>query len=193
MPLWEIACYFTRTFMEAYMQRFLKAALLVVPFIFAPSVFAEQLTVKILSVSEHGVGTQLGTVSAEDTQFGLLLTPALSGLTPGLHGFHVHQNPSCEAHEKDGKPVAAHAAGGHLDPDNTKTHQGPYSSKGHLGDLPALYVDAQGKASLPVLAPKLHAKDLRGRALMIHQGGDTYSDTPELGGGGPRIACGVIE
>ncbi len=28
---------------------------------------------------------------------------------------------------------------------------------------------------------------------MIHAGGDNYSDTPEkLGGGGARVACGVI-
>jgi Cu-Zn family superoxide dismutase len=29
---------------------------------------------------------------------------------------------------------------------------------------------------------------------MIHEGGDNYRDTPEpLGGGGGRIACGVVE
>jgi Cu-Zn family superoxide dismutase len=35
---------------------------------------------------------------------------------------------------------------------------------------------------------------IRGKALMIHAGGDNYSDRPApLGGGGARIACGVIE
>ena len=28
---------------------------------------------------------------------------------------------------------------------------------------------------------------------MIHSGGDNYSDEPKLGGGGARVACGVIE
>ena len=42
-------------------------------------------------------------------------------------------------------------------------------------------------------APRLRVSDLSGKALMIHAGGDTYSDTPNLGGGGARIACGVID
>ena len=57
-----------------------------------------------------------------------------------------------------------------------------------------LVVSANGEATLPVLAPQLRVKDVRGRSLMIHAGGDNYSDQPEpLGGGGTRIACGVIE
>ena len=36
-------------------------------------------------------------------------------------------------------------------------------------------------------------EDVSGRALMIHEGGDNYADEPKpLGGGGARIACGVI-
>ena len=65
--------------------------------------------------------------------------------------------------------------------------------KGHLGDLPALKVDASGKATTPVLAPRLKLAQLSGHSLMIHAGGDNYSDSPEkLGGGGARIACGVM-
>ncbi|MRR17699.1 MAG: superoxide dismutase [Cu-Zn] SodC1, partial [Deltaproteobacteria bacterium] len=31
-------------------------------------------------------------------------------------------------------------------------------------------------------------------SLMIHVGGDNYSDVPEkLGGGGGRLACGVVK
>ena len=71
---------------------------------------------------------------------------------------------------------------------------GPYNTGGHKGDLPVLVVGADGDASLPVLAPQLRVKDVRGRSLMIHEGGDNYSDQPEpLGGGGTRIACGVIK
>ena len=33
-----------------------------------------------------------------------------------------------------------------------------------------------------------------GRALMIHANGDNYSDIPKkLGGGGARVACGVVQ
>ncbi len=51
-----------------------------------------------------------------------------------------------------------------------------------------------GNASQPVLAPRLKASDLPGRALMIHAGGDNHADHPAaLGGGGARVACGVIQ
>lgn len=84
------------------------------------------------------------------------------------------------------------AAGGHFDPQNTNTHQGPYSN-GHLVDLPVLYVDADGQAHTPILAPRLKTSDLNGLAVMVHENGDNYSDTPALGGGGERIACGRIK
>ena len=57
-----------------------------------------------------------------------------------------------------------------------------------------LVVDPDGTATLAVLAPRLKVSDVLGRALMIHAGGDNYSDQPlPLGGGGARIACGVIQ
>ena len=88
--------------------------------------------------------------------------------------------------------TAAAAAGGHYDPEETGHHGTPWGD-GHLGDLPALYVDDDGMATLPVLAPRPDMDDLKGRALMIHAGGDNYSDQPKpLGGGGARVACGVI-
>jgi Cu-Zn family superoxide dismutase len=56
-----------------------------------------------------------------------------------------------------------------------------------------LYVSAEGTANTPTIAPRLHLKDLYGLALMIHANGDNYSDTPPLGGGGAREACGIIQ
>jgi Cu-Zn family superoxide dismutase len=156
-------------------------------------VFAEDVIVKVNLVSEEGIGKEIGTITASDSKFGLILTPQLSELSPGLHGFHVHDKPDCSHAMKDGKAVPALAAGGHYDPANTGKHEGPYGN-GHLGDLPALYVSADGKAILPVLAPRLKVADIKGRSLMIHAGGDNYSDTPApLGGGGARAACGVVK
>lgn len=153
----------------------------------------ETLEVDIHKVSTDGVEESIGSVSLETTDHGLLLTPSLSGLEPGVYGFHVHQNASCEPAENDeGEMTAAQAAGGHYDPEETGTHQGPYGD-GHLGDLPVLTVNDDGEANLPVLAPRLSMEDMPGRALMIHEGGDTYSDEPHLGGGGGRMACGVVE
>ncbi len=154
---------------------------------------ADSVVVEMHLVAAEGVGEAIGTVTATQRPYGTLLTPSLGKLTPGVHGFHVHENPDCRAKEKDGNPVPGLAAGGHYDPTGAGTHQGPFG-EGHLGDLPALVVDAEGNAAAPVLAPRIRVADLRGRALMIHAGGDNYSDMPEkLGGGGARMACGVVE
>lgn len=149
-------------------------------------------TVTLHAVDTHGIGKELGTVAITSSAHGLVFTPALEGLTPGLHGFHVHQNPSCEPAESNGAMAAAGAAGGHYDPDNSGRHDTPWGD-GHRGDLPALYVDEQGRAGQPVLAPRLTEADLKGRSLMVHAGGDNHADQPQpLGGGGARVACGVI-
>lgn len=151
---------------------------------------AQKVTMNLATTA--GVGKTVGTITATQTPYGVLLTPDLSGLAPGLHGFHVHQNPDCGPKEEDGKQVAALAAGGHYDPAKTGRHEGPYGN-GHLGDLPAIFVTPDGTATYPVLAPRLKLSDLKGRTLMIHAGGDNHADHPQkLGGGGARLACGVI-
>lgn len=153
----------------------------------------ESIEVEMHQVSAEGVGESIGTVTVKEHQHGVLLTPELEGLEPGLHGFHLHENPDCEPAEKDGKPTAAAAAGGHYDPEDAGKHEGPFETDGHLGDLPALYVSQQGEANQPELAPRLSFDDFDARSLVIHKGGDNYSDDPEpLGGGGSRVACGVV-
>lgn len=160
----------------------------------AASIAYAEITVDIHAISPEGVDDSIGTVTAKNIEYGLLLTPDLKGIEPGIHGFHVHENPDCGPGEKDGEKVAGLAAGGHFDPQNTGVHKGPYDDSGHLGDLPALYAKDDGTVTLPVLAPRLKEDDLKGHSLIIHKGGDNYSDEPEpLGGGGPRVACGVVE
>ncbi|MCC7515782.1 MAG: superoxide dismutase family protein [Pseudomonadales bacterium] len=160
--------------------------------LFAASAAQADTTVTMHWVDEKGVGAAIGSVSITETRYGLVFTPALQGLAPGLHGFHVHDKGSCEPALKDGKSVPAGAAGGHYDPQNTGVHGAPWGN-GHLGDLPPLYVDGNGSATQPVLAPRLKLSDLKGRALMVHAGGDNHADHPApLGGGGARTACGVI-
>ncbi|MDR2550670.1 MAG: superoxide dismutase family protein [Desulfobulbus sp.] len=171
-------------------QHILAAALTLL--VLAGTAKAADITVPMSMAEEKGAGPAVGTVVISETPYGLLFTPSLTGLPPGLHGFHVHENASCEPKEKDGKMVPALAAGGHYDPAGTKKHGTPWGD-GHLGDLPALYVDANGAATNPVLAPRLKMNDVKGRSLMIHAGGDNHADHPApLGGGGARVACGVI-
>jgi len=60
--------------------------------------------------------------------------------------------------------------------------------------MPVLTVDASGNATKAVMVPHLTVADVKGRSIMIHAGGDNYSDQPApLGGGGARIACGVAK
>lgn len=150
------------------------------------SVLASSVTVNLQTVSQNGTsGTSIGTANFKDTKNGLLITPQLKNVSPGIHGFHIHENASCANN--------AMAAGGHLDPAKTSKHLGPYNVNGHLGDLPAITADQKGNVTLPVLAPRLSVKQIVNHAIVLHAGGDNYSDTPEKsGGGGARVACGVF-
>ena len=169
------------------------AAAVVVGVLTALPVVAADLVVPMSLVSDQGIGKSIGTVTISEGKEGLVFMPQLTDLAPGIHGFHVHQNPDCAAAMKDGKMTPALAAGGHYDPANVGKHEGPLG-KGHLGDLPALTVGADGKATAAVTAPHLKMADVKGRSLMIHAGGDNYSDQPApLGGGGARVACGVVK
>lgn len=174
------------------MKQSLFAAVVGAGLLAAVPVFAADLVVTMNLVDEQGVGRSIGTITIAEGPAGLVFTPKLTDLAPGPHGFHVHANPDCGPAMKDGKPVTALAAGGHYDPTGTGKHEG-HEGQGHLGDLPALTVEADGKATTAVTAPRLKMADVKGRSIMIHAGGDNYSDQPApLGGGGARIACGVI-
>ena len=147
----------------------------------SPLTYAASMSASVYSTARQEL---LGTVTFVDSPYGLLITPQLTNLFPGPHGFHLHAVAKCSNKGAD--------AGGHYDPANTNSHQGPYG-KGHLGDLPVLVVGADSKASIPTLAPRLKTADLNGLSIMIHEGSDNYSDNPPMGGGGSRFACGVIK
>jgi len=172
----------------------MKIALALLTLACAGAVHAAETTVTLDVVDATGIGAPVGTVKIVETSYGLVFYPELKGIVPGLHGFHVHENGSCAPGVQNGALAAAIAAGGHLDPAGTRKHGTPWGD-GHLGDLPALYVAADGSAANPVLAPRLKSlSDVNNRALMVHAGGDNHADHPApLGGGGARVACGVIK
>ena len=156
--------------------------------------YAASETVTMNAIDANGVGKEIGVLRLSDTNAGLEITPQLADLPAGEHGFHVHVNPSCgPGTGPNGQPAAGLAAGGHYDPVNTGKHLGP-QGEGHKGDLPVLAVDSGGKTTKAVVAPHLTVADVKGHSIMIHAGGDNYSDQPApLGGGGARIACGVVK
>lgn len=166
------------------MHKLIKYTVTTVCFLISPFALA-YVTIPMYLTAKQELGESIGTITAKEAAKGVKFTPNLHGLPPGLHGFHIHQNPSCLDNGM--------AAGDHLDPQHTNQHLGPYA-KGHLGDLPALQVDSSGNATIPMVAPHLRLNDLKNHSLVIHAGGDNFSDTPKpLGGGGGRIACGVIK
>ncbi|MDQ4143356.1 MAG: superoxide dismutase family protein [Actinomycetota bacterium] len=156
----------------------------------------------------------------------LRLTPAGHGktrvkftgwdLSPGFHGFHIHTTGQCDpaATDTTGKTSPFFSAGGHYNPDPSKTHGS------HAGDMPPLYVTADGTAALIFETDRLQARDLMdadGSAVVIHAspdnlahipattptGGERYHShvdsvlgadtlTKATGDAGARFACGVL-
>ena len=157
-----------------------------------PAFAAKPVKVKLDFVTADGVGKPAGTITIKETKDGVTLMTDLKGLPPGEHGFHMHEKASCDPADKDGKKTAAQAAGGHFDPDATKAHKGP-GGGGHKGDLPKITASDKGVSKEKLEVKGLTLADFAGHSLMIHEGGDNYSDTPKpLGGGGTRIVCGVV-
>lgn len=160
---------------------------------FAGAIYAEKVKIDIFSTVLEGKPEKLGTVIAEDSEQGLVLKVNLKNIPKGEHGFHIHEFADCGFQGADGNTGAALAAGGHYDPDGTGKHLGP-EGDGHKGDLPFLTADGKGNIKQTVIAPKLAVAEIKGRSIIIHYGGDNYSDDPKpLGGGGARIGCGIIK
>lgn len=152
---------------------------------------AESVSATLYKATDSGPGQEVGNVTFTDDKDGITIETNLNGLPPGKHGFHVHEKPDCGAVSKDGKMTHAGAAGGHYDPEKTGKHLGPEGG-GHKGDLPFLTVAEDGTAKVTLRVKGIKAEEFKNRSLMVHEGGDNYSDEPALGGGGARIACGVI-
>jgi Cu-Zn family superoxide dismutase len=130
--------------------------------------------------------TVSGTVGFSETDGRLRVEAKVTGLTPGEHGFHVHEAGDCSAPD-------ASSAKGHFNP-MSKAHGHHTSDEHHGGDMPNLIADAQGVA--------LYRAELRGltlsgptgvvgRSIVIHADADDYKSQP-AGNSGKRIACGVI-
>ena len=157
---------------------------------------ADDVSVDMRAINERGVWDVVGTIKATDSNNGVVFNVDLSDLPPGAHGFHLHENGNCGPGAGPNGLAAGMAAGGHYDPQDTGRHMGP-AARGHLGDLPVIFIQTDEDGGVPyksvLVAPYLKVSDMRGRALIIHKSGDNYSDEPnKLGGGGDRIACGVV-
>ena len=133
-------------------------------------------------------GSQVaGTVSFTETTSGVQVVAEVSGLTPGKHGFHVHEKGDCS--DPEGK-----SAGGHFNPGGTE-HGAPDADVHHAGDLGNLMAGEDGNARLEAVfeGVSLSGDDgLIGRGLIVHADPDDLSSQP-TGNAGARVACAVIE
>ncbi len=127
-----------------------------------------------------------GTVHFVQDGDGVHITASVDGLSPGKHGFHIHELGDCSA--PDGT-----SAGGHYNPQGYP-HAGPDAAKRHVGDLGNLDADSAGHATYDrvdrhVALDGSHA--VIGRAVIVHAGEDDFTSQP-TGNAGSRVACGVI-
>ena len=110
----------------------------------------------------------------------------ITGLTPGLHGFHVHEFGDCSAPD-------ATSAGGHFNP-MSQPHAGPDTNMRHVGDMGNITADASGRARVDIILPLITFEgpnSVLGRAVIVHAKADDLKTQP-TGDAGGRLACGVI-
>ncbi len=127
-----------------------------------------------------------GTVTFEEVKGGMKVIADISGLTPGKHGFHIHEYGDCSA------PNGT-SAGGHFNPENVK-HGGPTDKVRHVGDMGNVVADASGHAHLEYIDNMLSFRgphNILGRGIIVHAGADDFVSQP-TGNAGARVACGVI-
>jgi len=158
------------------------------------------------AVLRDEAGAERGTIAWTQADGGVTVNVSVQGLAPGFHGFHVHAMGECVA------PFTS--AGGHLNPDG--------SGHGHhVGDMPPLWVKADGSAVASFTTDLDAVADIVGRAVVVHGGPDNLANVPDrylapapsadpsaspvplvagpdtatlnTGDSGPRVACGVIE
>ena len=128
-----------------------------------------------------------GMVHFSETSKGVRVVAHVTGLTPGLHGFHVHETGDCSAPD-------AKSAGGHFNPGHAE-HGAPDAPVRHAGDLGNMTADASGMAHYERVDKQLSfdgPNSILNRAVIVHAVADDLKGQP-AGNAGARVACGVIQ
>lgn len=142
---------------------------------------------RAVAVLHPASGSQVrGVVTFTAVADGVRVVAEVDGLTPGDHGFHIHQWGDCSAPD-------ATSAGGHFNP-TAHPHGGPVAAERHAGDLGNLTADETGKARYDRVDSHLTltgAQSVIGRSVIVHEKADDLKTQP-TGAAGGRVACGVI-
>lgn len=138
-------------------------------------------------------GADVGTVTLADAPKGVLVHVEVSGLTPGWHAVHFHEKADCS-------DAMFKSAGGHVHMTTPTVHGLLNPQANDLGDLPNIFVGADGVGAAELFSPLVALQggtaradllDAGGSALVIHARADDYTTQP-IGGAGDRIACAEI-
>jgi len=143
---------------------------------------------KAIAVLHPTAGNNVsGTVTFTEVADGVQVQADIMGLSPGKHGFHVHEFGDCSASDLA-------SAGGHFNPTN-KPHAGPDAAARHVGDMGNVEADASGTAKLNYVDHEISLtndqRSVIGRSVIVHAKADDLKSQP-AGDSGARIACGVI-
>jgi len=147
---------------------------------------ADSVTKAVAVLSPTKSNSVSGVVTFTKVEGGVKIVADVTGLTPGSHGFHIHEFGDCSA--ADGA-----SAGGHFNPHHMQ-HGAPDSEMRHAGDFGNLEADATGKAHYERVDTVISlegADSIIGHAVIVHAKADDLKTQP-TGNAGARVACGVI-
>ncbi|MEQ6247701.1 superoxide dismutase family protein [Sulfitobacter sp. HNIBRBA3233] len=137
-------------------------------------------------------GTIVGTATLTPGTDGVVVHLSVEGLEPGAKGVHLHAVAECDP------ATEFKSAGGHIG-DSDSTHGLLHPEGPHAGDLPNLYVGADGKGEMQAFTARVALSetpdgmlDSDGASLMIHASGDDHFTQPG-GTTGARLACGAFQ
>lgn len=137
---------------------------------------------------KNGAGQVIGKVTLVEAPKGVLLKVEAKSLAPGWHGLHFHEKADCS--KSDFTSAGAHTHGG-----GDRVHGLLNPKANETGDLPNLYVAADGTGATEVfssLVTMSALKDADGSAVLIHAGADDHQSQP-IGGAGARVACAEVK
>lgn len=129
----------------------------------------------------------VGTVQFIPETGGMRVLAHIMNLSPGEHGFHVHEHGDLSAPDLS-------SAGGHYNPTD-EPHAAPHSARRHVGDLGNITASANGIATVDRLDSRIKLEgphSIIGRAVIVHAKPDDFTSQPS-GNAGDRVAGGIIQ
>ena len=138
-------------------------------------------------------GDALGLATFTEGDDGVTIHVLVEGLTPGEHGWHLHEFGNCDGATDE--PFSS--AGGHWNPTDME-HGAPDAEPHHVGDFGNFEATADGLAEATITTTDFtlgegptSVFDEDGTAIILHAGEDDLKTQPS-GDSGARFACGVV-